>query len=98
MFDDATSRTKVSLVGTLLDTSDGWTPGAFDARTYRSPFLSVTSKAIKLKVVGYQGDVARCCPNVSNTLTWTWNGRSFTEIHAEPKHGGWGRPGTYMGY
>jgi hypothetical protein len=68
VFEQTSARAGVNLVTTLLDTSDGWTPGVRSAHGDRPPLLSVASRRIELRAVSYEGAVARCCPNVFATF------------------------------
>lgn len=97
VFDQAPMTGGVNLVATLLDSSDGWTPGE-KARDGKRALLSVDPYRIELRAFSYEGNVARCCPNVFATLIWKWKHGSFVRIGRTPRHSAWGGPGRYTGY
>ena len=85
LFDDPTSPTTAYLMQTLLNSSDGWIPGA-SAVTPGTRFLTVIPNRVRLEVAGYTGNDARCCSTVFSTLAWSWDGRSYVETITEPAH------------
>lgn len=85
LYDKAASSEGPHLAQVLLSPTDGWVPGA-PKLISSTRLLITTSTMVELKVAGYRGDAARCCPNVFATLTWKWSGHSFRETGVEPSH------------
>jgi hypothetical protein len=68
VYDRAESASSAHLAQTLVQPEEGWLANDVVAE----------AADVSLAVGGYSSDdITRCCPDVSDTLTWQWDGDSY---------------------
>lgn len=79
VYDRADSATSAHLAQTLVRTDDNW----------QANHVVDDAGAVSIPVHGFSSaEIPRCCPDLSATLTWRWNGNSYQPTNAEPAHYG----------
>lgn len=79
VYDSATSSAAPHLAQVLIRSEDNWT--ANDVR--------VDGDQLALPAFGYSsGDIPRCCPDVTTTLTWQWQDGQYVATGSPPAHYG----------
>jgi len=77
---DRTGRSSPRLSQTLVSAADNW----------QANHIEVHSDSVSLPVFGFSSvDVPRCCPDVTATLAWRWNGSAYDSTDAGPDHHRW---------
>lgn len=74
---DQTEGSSAHLSQTLVRATDNW----------QANHVDVDSDTVSLPVFGFSSvDVPRCCPDVTATLTWRWNGTTYDSTDTGPAH------------
>lgn len=77
VYDRAASASSVHLSQTLVQSEDNWL----------ADHVVAEGVEVSLPVQGYSSDARpRCCPDVTATLTWQWQGDSYRATSSQPAH------------
>lgn len=77
VFDNADSATTPHLADTLVTAADNW----------QANEVIADEATVSLPVHGFSSaEVPRCCPDITATLTWVWNGNAYQPTDQGPDH------------